>query len=131
MDKPITLGGIYACISGDHRYATRIVASLFPEDNTVIIQRLENGAVGGMDGNGAAHGFEVSESVIVDAKPGAIVKAIKNIMDDTVKQYGKPTKRFTWYGTEDKGLSVNKCKAALEFAVELEKKRGDYRRLST
>jgi hypothetical protein len=117
-----TLGYISACIAGDYRYSTRIDVVLDTRDGTVEVRRLENGAVGGMDGPGGSYPMDVKQRVTI-AKPTGkdIVRAIKMVMDTTIKTYGKPSKRFTWTGGQSwekslVGLSAKNAQMALDAA---------------
>lgn len=123
MDKQL-IGYINACIAGDHRYSTRIDVHL-DEDFNIEVRRYENGAVGGMDGPGGATPYHMVAFKYVKHQKGqklnvtakCVVEAIKELFDDTVKIYGKPTKRFVWKMHDNKqteGLSVKNCQAVLE-----------------
>ena len=54
---------------------------------------------------------------LIDPTPQELVGAIKRSFDDTILTYGKPTKRFEWFGVWGgimaHGLSAAKAKAAL------------------
>ena len=106
MPKNIKIGGIYACIEHDHRYATRVEV-LRDEDGNIWVIRSENGAHGGMDGDGTADPFEVraKQNLGTDPAPALVLGVIKAHFDDTVKRYGKPTKKFSWSGTRECGLN--------------------------
>lgn len=116
-----TLGYISACIAGDYRYSTRIDVVLDTRDGTVEVRRLENGAVGGMDGPGGSYPMDVKQRVTI-AKPTGkdIVKAIKMVMDTTIKTYGKPSKRFEWLVSPRKqGLAAATAQLALDHARKI------------
>lgn len=118
-----TLGYVHACIGGDHRYSTELKVFL-RDDLMVEVVRSENGAVGGMDGPGGAtpYGVRATETVEPDGK--LVIRAIKRLMDRTIKEYGKPTKNFTWYldGGDRKGLSAALATAAIERAISRREK---------
>lgn len=110
------IGTLSACIDGDHRYTSRLEVTL--EDGKASIVLLENGAVGGMDGPGGSTPFVVVNSVTVEPPDATvIVRLAKNIMDDTLRRYGKPTKRFWWPQVGAYGLNIANCKAALANAT--------------
>jgi len=120
----VEFGYITACIAGDSRYTTRIDVRLNTKDGTVEVRRLENGASGGMDGAGSSEPFAVRQQVTVTQPTGAkIVKAIKMVMDATVKRYGKPTKNFEWElgqgVTPVKGLNATNAQVALNVIRDL------------
>ncbi len=110
------LGGITACIAGDHRYSTTIEVRL--EGDIAVIQQKENGANGGMDGDGTSLPFGVTKQVKCPAVAKDIVKEVKNLIKREspaiIKEYGKPTKRFWWSPIKKNGLSVALCAEALE-----------------
>jgi hypothetical protein len=111
----IPLGYIYASIAGDLRYQSRI--QVFDDGETCRIELAENGAVGGMDGDGRAYDFEVRETRLVPKNPHSIVKCVKDMIKaenpQVIAKYGKVSKRFTFVGADKKGLSVHLCKQAL------------------
>lgn len=121
-DKKATcIGSISSCIAGDFRYATQVKVHL-EEDGTVTIERLVNGAVGGMDGPGGAHGFRVEDSkVLKDPSPRDLVAAVWTMFDDVITTYGKPTKKFKWFVPSNganihpdaQGMSAAKARLAL------------------
>lgn len=112
MDNTVEIGYINACIAGDRRYSSKVRVLLDGSKAHVVLE--ENGPVGGMDGPGGSHGFSETKRVTVEANPGAIVRAIRSTMDDTIKRYGKPSKSFVWVGVKGRGLSVLRCKEALD-----------------
>jgi hypothetical protein len=116
----VEIGYINACIAGDYRYSTKIDVRFNTKDGTVEVRRLENGACGGMDGDGTSEPFAVRQQVTVTQPTGAkIVKAIKMVMDVTVKRYGKPTKLFCWgtHANGRDGLSAKNAQWALDNLV--------------
>lgn len=109
------IGYISACIAGDYRY-TSIVKVLQDEDGAVTVQRLENGAIGGMDGPGGSYGCGVREAVKLEKPtPANVVRVVRALFDETIRRYGKPSKEFTWYTPKGrvKGISAAKAKLAL------------------
>lgn len=114
--SPVTLGSIYACIAGDHRYGTTI--SVDVQGSAAFVTLSENGAVGGMDGDGRAHAMEARNRVKCKATARDIVAAIKKVINaeqcHVIKTYGKPSKRFSWVGIQEHGLSVRVCQIALD-----------------
>lgn len=114
------IGSIYACIAGDHRYASTVSVQL-NDDGSATVIRKESGAVGGMDGPGGAYDAGVYARVEIENPTGAkLVRAIKECFDDVIRTYGRPSKNFTWkvYGrTVAKGLSAAKANAALTEAA--------------
>jgi hypothetical protein len=119
MDKPspIEIGYINACIDGDRRYSSRLSVQVEGDKAHVILT--ENGATGGMDGPGGSDPFRETKRTTVEKNSTDIVKAIKATMDDTIKRYGKPSKRFLWPGVSEPGLSTARCKQALEFLKDV------------
>jgi hypothetical protein len=120
----VEIGRISACIDGAARYTTVIDVRYNSKDGTVEVRRLENGACGGMDGDGRSDPFAERQRVTVTEPTGAkIVKAIKMVMDVTTKRYGKPTKNFEWelgQGTQPiKGLNAKNAQIALNEARDL------------
>jgi|TARA_Y100000310_G_scaffold198781_1_gene198754 hypothetical protein len=120
------IGSITADIDGDRRYTSKVTVTVSDTRTqaghpVVIVQRLQNGARGGMDGPGGAYDMAVRTSTeLVDPSPRRLVEAIKDKFDDTIRIYGKPTKRFEWfrdgnYRASITGLSAAKAKAALNF----------------
>jgi hypothetical protein len=112
------IGGIHACIAGDYRYATEVTAER-GDDGIVVVVRRENGAIGGMDGPGGAEPYSETARVVVGRCPNgaALVRAIKSAFDATVTRYGKPTLRWAWHATGERGLSADKAKRALASAL--------------
>jgi len=118
----VRLGGIYACIGGDHRYGSQL--SVFVNGATTTVTMGANAPIGGMDGPGGSHPFEDRDTIVCKTNAKDIVKAIKKLIDREspaiIKQYGKPTKNFRWLCQEPypaqgkKGLSVAKCQEALD-----------------
>lgn len=116
------IGDITASIAGDYRYTTRITVEYDPDTHDVVIKRMENGAVGGMDGPGGSHGFGVTGEKHLDATRQSaqqIVNEIKNMFDNTVTRYGKPTKNFFWQYTNEFGLSKQKLANAIAMQRKL------------
>lgn len=116
------IGSIYACIAGDHRYASTVTVYLNDDEGcSATVTRKETGAVGGMDGPGGAYDAGVYARVEIENPTGAkLVRAIKECFDDVIRTYGRPSKNFTWkvYGrTVAKGLSAAKANAALTEAA--------------
>jgi hypothetical protein len=118
------IGSITADIDGDSRYTSKVTVTVtviraWSTHSVVVVQRLESGAQGGMDGPGGAYGLAVRASTkLIDPSPRELVEAIKHLFDDTIRTYGKPTKRFEWYRGGYvlpfiTGLSAPKAKAAL------------------
>ncbi len=109
------IGNIYACIAGDYRYGSRVTVTL-NANGSVTVVRKESGAIGGMDGPGGAYDAGVhARREIEKPTPKKVVEAIWDCFDTTIREYGKPTKNFTWTvpGARAKGLSQAKAKAAL------------------
>jgi len=92
------LGYLSSCIAGDYRYASRLIVALADDESCIIVQRQENGAIGGMDGPGGAHGFDVrfEQSLPLDCTAKQLVTVMQRAMDDTLRRYGKPSKSFKW-----------------------------------
>jgi hypothetical protein len=115
------IGEIVASIAGDYRYTSRVTVEYDPFENKVTIKRLENGAVGGMDGPGGSYGFGVTFERHVDVvgpaggSAKAIIGCIRDAFDDTIGHYGKPTKNFQWTYTRERGLSSAKVQKALDY----------------
>ena len=108
------IGYINACIAGDYRYSSKL--EVFMEGTTAHVVLSENGASGGMDGNGGSTPFMVTKrTTVTKATPALIVKAIKSTMDTTIKSYGKPSKRFVWAGGYF-GLNAKNCTVAMAVA---------------
>jgi len=118
------IGSITADINGDSRYTSKVTVTVsdtrtWADHRVVVVQRLENGARGGMDGPGGAYGMAVRASTeLIDPSPRELVEAIKDKFDGVIRTYGKPTKRFEWfrggnYRAFITGLSAAKAKAAL------------------
>jgi len=108
------IGWIHACIAGDFRYSTSV--DVYLDDNSnILIERLENGAVGGMDGPGGATESQASYQKKILAKnvsPAVVVKETKKAFDHIINRYGTPSKNFKWV-TGEKGISAAKVKKAL------------------
>lgn len=78
MREEQVIGSISACIAGDHRYTTVIRVKYLPKTGMVEVTREENGACGGMDGNGMSDPFHVLQRVSIARPDGkSIVKAVK------------------------------------------------------
>jgi hypothetical protein len=117
------IGEIDACIGGDLRYSTTIKVYLVGnpgEMNRVEIYRSETNAAGGMDGPGGSWNTGMKLVATQNAnKPAEVIKFIKHSFDDTIRRYGKPTKRFMWFTEDDGGenpqygLSAKLCAAAI------------------
>jgi hypothetical protein len=112
----VTLGSIFACIAGDLRYSTTIRVTVLGDD--AFVTTSENGAVGGMDGDGRSHPFEDRGTSKCKATAADIVRTVKWVIRKEqchiVKTYGKPSKRFWWKGLDERGLSVRLCQRALD-----------------
>jgi hypothetical protein len=111
-----TIGEVSACIAGDYRYTTFVVIEFDPNINQVIIQRKENGAIGGMDGPGGSYGFGITGERhfdVASTPAQQILNAIKSMFDDTITRYGKPSKNFYWQYTGEYGISKKKLENAL------------------
>ena len=124
------IGSITADIDGDNRYTSKVTVTVsdtrtWAEHPVVIVQRLENGPIGGMDGPGGSYHMAVRASTeLVDPSPRELVEAIRWLFDDTITTYGKPTKNFEWFrdgGSHPfaRGLSAAKAKASLLFHAKL------------
>ena len=118
------IGSITADIDGDNRYTSKVTVTVsdtrsWAEHPVVTVQRLENGARGGMDGSGGSYHMAVRASTeLINPSSRELVEAIKDKFDDTILRYGKPTKRFEWFGPGRydimaHGLSIAKAQAAL------------------
>lgn len=117
------LGYISACIAGDRRYTDRCEVTYDGITDLATVSVFSTHAAGGMDGPGgtvSADGPCFSESC--PGEPKAILDLVKRTMRDgrfNFKQYGKPSKRFSWVldGRSDRpdrfGLNVNLVKRAL------------------
>ena len=110
------IGRISACIDGDARY-TSVITVVLLDDGSARVERHETGACGGMDGPGGSFdtGVRASRGLVKPTGP-ALVRAIKECFDMTIRAYGKPTKNFEWriHGRSiAKGLSAAKAKLAL------------------
>jgi hypothetical protein len=114
--KPVRLGSIYACIAGDHRYATTI--TVYVSMDKAYVTTSENGAVGGMDGDGRAHPMEDKATLVCEAMARDIVATVKKAINSEkchiIKTYGKPSKRFSWVTSDVPGLSIRACQKALD-----------------
>lgn len=106
----VRFGSISACIAGDRRYTTQLVVMLDPQSATFVIEQLESGANGGMDGDGTATGFRVTRTQHCDLSPKHLVHTLKRMIEaenpQVIKRYGTPSKRFSWEFIEEKGLSI-------------------------
>lgn len=114
----LELGRIYACIAGDYRYGSTVTVTL-NDDDTVTVERRESGAVGGMDGPGGAYDAGVYFSRTIEKPtPRKVIDTVWESFDVTIREYGKPTKNFTWSvrGYRAKGLSQAKAREALAAA---------------
>ncbi len=117
------IGYIYANIAGDSRYGSKIEVER-TETGNFPVSRSETSPVGGMDSGLPHGGFRETGSVLVHeyADASKVVAAIKKLIDTevgaTIKKYGKPTKRFSWYGIEKKGLSLALVREALGHTQE-------------
>jgi hypothetical protein len=108
------IGHVYACIAGDHRYASRVEVYVDDDRLNGRVVRLENTAIGGMDGPGGSAPFQVVSQVPIKVTAKSVVDGIKSVMDDTVKSYGKPHKKFSWVGTRETGLSQRLAALAIK-----------------
>lgn len=113
------LGYLNAHITGDFRYTDRLSVELDENNGRVYISVFSTSPIGGMDGPGGAHGYELKERVHVDPVPAEIMKAVKQFIRKS--QYcflvwGKPTKRFVWNteSGEKQGLSLALVREALD-----------------
>lgn len=124
-NQSVLLGYVYANLAGDSRYRERIEVKL-EGDGSATVSYEETCAAGGMDGPGGSTGW--SQLGIMRYLKGApaIVNAVRVLLNTgtngTIKRYGKPNKNFVWRmpggsGSTNKGLSVAKCQAALEWAM--------------
>jgi hypothetical protein len=120
------IGYIYANIAGDSRYGSKIEVTR-EGTSSVKVALWESSPVGGMDSGLGSDGFrETAASVVrtADRKllPKLVLKEIRYRIDrevgTTIKTYGKPTKRFSWYGTSEKGLNLKLVREALELTME-------------
>ena len=113
--KPFRFGSISACINGDHRYSTALI--VFIRGDKALIEQRENGASGGMDGDGSALPYRVTKTRECALTAPAIVKTLKQMIStespSVIKTYGKSSKRFKWCTVEETGLSVALCARAL------------------
>lgn len=108
MEHTLKVGFVHACIAGDTRYTTVIDVCLDTRDGSVEVSRRENSATGGMDGDGRSDPFSVRQRVTIPKPTGAlVVKAIKMVMDTTIKRYGKPTKNFAWTAFGERRIGLN------------------------
>jgi hypothetical protein len=116
------IGYLSACIAGDHRYTSTMVVYADPDTSTVTVEVKKTGAVGGMDGPGGSYDSGVSFSMqLMRPSPRVLIDMIWRAInsDVTLKNYGIPSKRFTWgrhHRDAVTGLSQAKAKAALKVA---------------
>lgn len=110
------IGYISANIDGDHRYTSRVEVYVDFASDQAFCLLLENGAVGGMDGPGGSTPFRITDKRVVKPTAKDVLNGVKSVMDDTIRRYGKPTKRFSWVGTEKQGLSQALAGEAIVFA---------------
>lgn len=121
LTNPTEIGFIYANIAGDYRYSTKI--RVMVEGNQCEVEIHHNSAVGGMDGPGGAYPYRLSSMVACPANPKDILKTLKKVINssdaDIIKRYGKPSKRFSWVGSNPgRGLNVSLVKAALDWHAQ-------------
>ena len=118
------IGTISACIAGDPRYATRVNVLYEVRGDWARVERWESSAAGGMDGDGRANPMTLRHWITVDPRRCGglieldardVVKAIKAILDATVRRYGKPTKNFSWPGV-GQGLGLATVRRAIAAA---------------
>ena len=116
------VGYVEAHIGYDWSYGSKITVHR-SEFGEFTIDLLERSPWGGMDGDKIKTHTSCRDSVTLnDPSPSQLVKAIRSLIDDTIKTYGKPTKRFQWVapglGTLQ-GLSITNAKMVLgAFAAE-------------
>lgn len=122
----VKIGGLYANIAGDGRYASYLAVMYSRTDGVVSIQVSSHGPVGGMDydsgGRVTERSLDLDVSTNPNAKPADIVKLLKSVLRNNqflFKTYGKPKKNFEWYGV-GKGVSAALVKQALVRANTLE-----------
>ena len=112
------IGYISACIAGDYRYTSRVEVYIDDDGLNGRVVLLENGAVGGMDGPGGSTPFRVTKERLIQATAKDVVNGVKSTMDDVIKRYGKPTKNFSWAGTQKRGLSQALAAEAIAYVRE-------------
>ena len=114
------IGYIYANIAGDGRYGSKIEVTR--DGDKVRVSRWESSPAGGMDSDSPSGEMRMDELRVCKPEPKDIIGAIKTLIRHEVgaviKTYGKPTKRFSWYGSNEKGLSLRLVKEALELTME-------------
>ena len=113
------IGQLTSCIAGDRRYTDILEVSWdYGTRRAVVAVRMVS-PVGGMDGPGGCHAPKLYKTWETGENPSAaeVVKLIKSVVGDTrfsFKAYGKPSKNFTWRGTDVKGLNAKLCAAAIK-----------------
>jgi uncharacterized protein YuzE len=120
MNDEIRMGSISACIAGDYRYTDSVSVTYDTRSEVVYIRMRHSGAVGGMDGPGGSYESRVAaKRTIEEPTPEKIVKHLREMIkcSDIIVHYGKPTKRFHWFGGGENaptyGISVKACASAL------------------
>ena len=113
------IGRLYACIAGDHRYGDTLEVSM--RGGQVLIHVKATMPIGGMDSFAGTSEPEPAYSLVLQAgaKPREILAAIKAVIarqEFSFKQYGKPTRNFTWHHGA-KGLSLRACEAAIAWVM--------------
>jgi hypothetical protein len=116
------IGRLYACIAGDHRYGETLTVSYDKETDTATVKVSAVAPISGMDGPGGTYPAESRFNETLQKPTGAsLVKLIKKVTGSrnfNFKEYGKPTKRFSWVGVGP-GLSATICNEALVRAREV------------
>lgn len=118
---PVTLGHLYANIGGDRRYTDYLKLTYDPSNDTATVTVSSTGSVGGMDS--FAGTSDPDEKYRQNTKAGCTPKDVMQLLkfplssgDFNFRQYGKPTKNFTWDINGSKGLSIRLVSKALEDA---------------
>jgi hypothetical protein len=110
------IGSLYASIAGDHRYGETLSVTYDKENDCAVITVTAVAPVGGMDGPGGIYPPSVRHREHLSKPTGAtLVKLIKRVTGNrnyNFKEYGKPSKRFSWVGV-GVGLSATIAKEAL------------------
>jgi hypothetical protein len=115
----VQIGNIFSCIDGDSRYTSIIDVQFNTRDGSIDVMRLESAPSDGMDGSGRPESAVVKQRATLPNPTGSqLVKAIKMVMDDTVKRYGKPTKSFEFMvdGVHVQGLNARNAQRAIDSA---------------
>ena len=102
---------------GDFRYTDSLTVLLNPDKSVTIIVD-ETGAAGGMDTfNGSTELMQtLKRTTRSNANAIEILKLIKSVIGNSsylFKKYGKPSKNFYWFHTDERGLNVRLVDSAI------------------